>query len=151
MKLDKRLPAHITLVFLLTSVSLAACGGRDDGEGDTEADRLGVAAMCDEDADCPKVEVGDEVIQLKCLVQFDSGYCAIENCESALDCPEGATCVTHDDGVNYCFRECADKPECNANRDLDSEANCSGSFDYADPSDSTSGLKACIPPSSGTK
>jgi hypothetical protein len=56
-------------------------------------------------------------------------------------------CVAHEDGTNYCFRVCADKPECNANRGPEEEANCSSSFDWADPADDL-GQKACIPPSS---
>jgi hypothetical protein len=88
------------------------------------------------------------MVQLECLTQFTDGYFAIEDCESALDCPVGATCVAHE-GTKYCFRECADKAECNANRSPDSEANCSATFDYADPADDAAGLKACIPPSSG--
>lgn len=118
--------------------------------GGTEADRLGVAATCQSDSDCALVTIDGKETRLSCLTQFDAGYCALEDCDDKADCPEGATCVAHDDGNNYCFRECADKSECNANRPDDSEANCSSSFDYASPSDEVKGLKACIPPSSGT-
>jgi hypothetical protein len=69
-------------------------------------------------------------------------------CTLDTDCPAGAACVMHDDGVNYCFRLCADKPECNRHRSLDNEANCSSSITFIDPA-RTEG-KACVPPSSGT-
>ena len=52
----------------------------------------------------------------------------------------------HDDGKNYCFRQCADKEECNANRNADVEANCVGSVTFVEAS--TQG-KACEPSSSG--
>ncbi len=146
----------LLLIGLLTfPFALIACGGDDgDDDGDTEADELGIASECDVDDDCPTVFIldtdGEEVeIQLQCLTQFTDGYCAIEDCDSAADCPEGSTCVAHEDGTNYCFRECDEKAECNANRDAESEANCSSNFDYADPDDDL-GNKACIPPSSGS-
>lgn len=129
---------------LLTGL-LVGCSGDDA----SEADRLGVAAECTEELDCPEVLIKDAEVQLQCLTQFAGGYCAIQDCNSALDCPEGATCVAHDDGENYCFRECVDKAECNANRDPENEANCSANFNYADPADDKNGLKACLPPSSG--
>ena len=148
----KTLSLAITVVPL--ALTLSCKGERDNrGDGQTEADRVGVAWDCTVDDDCPEVEIlgaggsgGPATVQLKCLTQFKGGYCAIEDCESALDCPQGATCVAHDDGTNYCFRECQDKSECNANRSPDDEANCSANFDYADSADSTS-AKACIPPS----
>jgi hypothetical protein len=117
--------------------------------GEQEADRIGVASPCEKDSDCPESDIDGELVQLSCLSQFDAGYCAIEDCDQEADCPSGATCVAHDDGTNYCFRECRDKSECNANRPADSEANCSANFDYADPDDDRGGQKACIPPSSG--
>lgn len=117
--------------------------------GGTEADQLGVAATCESDNDCATILVDGAETQLTCLTQFSAGYCAIEDCDEKSDCPQGSTCVAHDDGNNYCFRECADKSDCNANRPDYSEANCSASFDYASPADEVKGLKACIPPSSG--
>lgn len=133
-----------TILFWVTSfmaLSLTACGG-----GGTEADRLGVAAECAATTDCSEVAIDGETVQLECLPQFKGGYCAIEGCTSATDCPEGSTCVAHEDGRNYCFRICSDKAECNRNRSVDAEANCSSSFDFADPKDDD-GSKACIPPS----
>lgn len=128
---------------MVATQALLGCSG----DGGTEADRLGVAAACSVTEDCPEVTIAGEPVQLDCLVQFKGGYCAIQGCASAADCPEGATCVAHGDGKNYCFRECNDKPECNANRSADVEANCSSSFDYASAADESSGKKACLPPS----
>jgi len=122
---------------------IAGCGGDDDG---TEADRLGVAAECAETEDCAEVTIDDETVQLECLPQFKGGYCAIDDCTSAQDCPEGSTCVAHEDGQNYCFRICKEKVDCNHNRSLENEANCASNFDFADPNDDD-GAKACIPPS----
>ncbi len=146
----------IWMALLSTPLAFVGCGGDDEAEpgGETEADELGIGAECEIDDDCPEVEFAGMggaggKIQLQCLTQFTDGYCAIEDCESADDCPLGSTCVAHDDGRNYCFRECDNKPECNANRDADSEANCVGSFDFADDADDV-GQKVCEPSSSGT-
>lgn len=123
-------------------LALVACSSGN------EADRIGVAAICQEDEDCAEVDIAGEPTQLQCITDFRGGYCSIPDCDSAADCPDGATCVAHTDGRNYCFRECTDKAECNANRPAEDEANCSSNFDYADAGDDESGLKACIPPSS---
>jgi hypothetical protein len=120
-----------TLVLLL-----ASC--RDD----PEADRLYVGGQCAISDDC--YQEGD--FPQTCLQQFKGGYCGLTGCESDLDCPEASACVAHGDGENYCFRICRDKPECNRNRDLENEANCSSSVDFVD---GAQGRKACVPPSSG--
>lgn len=145
----------IWTALLITPLAFIGCGGDDEPapEDENEADDLGIGAQCEVDDDCPEVDFAGMggaggKIQLECLTQFTDGYCAIEGCDSAEDCPEGATCVAHEDGKNYCFRECVDKPECNANRDVESEANCVGSFDLADPADDD-GQKVCEPSSSG--
>jgi hypothetical protein len=123
------------------------CGNSD---GETEADRVGVGAECtvDPSADppstCPVVEVD---IQLECLTQFTGGYCGLEDCEGDVGCPEGSRCVAHTDAKNYCFRVCQNKPECNGNRSVENEANCSANIVFVDePKD----RKACVPPSSGS-
>jgi hypothetical protein len=115
-------------------VWVAACGG-------TEADRLGVGAQCVDTEEC------DEEIGLVCLPQFKGGYCGLTPCTGDIDCPEASACIAHDDGINYCFRLCNDKPDCNANRDLENEANCSSSATFVD---GTMGRKACVPPSGST-
>jgi hypothetical protein len=120
--------AVVTALLLVT-----ACGGDDD----TEADRLGVGAQCASTDQC------DVDIDLVCLDQFKGGYCGLVGCEADIDCPEGSACVLHDDGETYCFRICLDKAECNQNRDLENEANCSSSIDFIE----AEGIKACVPPS----
>jgi hypothetical protein len=118
---------------------LAGCGDDDDASG---ADRLGVGAECSANSDC--LRQGDGGVNLACLDQFKGGYCGLEDCSDDGDCPDQSACVAHDDGRNYCFRTCANKPECNANRSVDQEANCSSSVDFVESA--TSG-KACVPPS----
>src|SRR4051812_35043716 len=105
------------------------------GDDSVEADRLGVGAECSHDDDC--------LMEQSCLA-FKGGYCGISGCDANDDCPEGSVCVAHDDGKTYCFRACTDKAECNQNRSPDNESNCSSSIDYVD---TTTQLKACVPPS----
>jgi hypothetical protein len=126
-----------TLLLLLT-----ACGG--DGN---EADRVGVGASCTSDGDCPTRVCGDggACPPLVCLTQFTGGYCGFAGCVSHDDCPVGSACVIHDDGMNYCFRTCENKPECNVNRGPEEESNCSSSVDWV----TDIAGKACVPPSSG--
>jgi hypothetical protein len=45
--------------------------------------------------------------------------------------------------VNYCFRACVDKAECNANRGPEVESNCSSNITRVDGGET----KACVPPS----
>jgi hypothetical protein len=121
------------------ALALAACG---DDDGGTEADRLGVGAECERDDDCPQSD-RDGGISQQCLTEFKGGYCGIENCTGDDDCPERSSCVAHDNGNNYCFRLCDDKPECNLNRAPDNESNCSSSIDWVGDGSG----KACVPPS----
>ena len=60
------------------------------------------------------------------------------------DCPLGSSCVAHDDGTNYCFLTCIDKPDCNLTRPVEVEANCSSSITFVD---GKTEKKACVPPS----
>jgi hypothetical protein len=121
----------------------AGCGD-DDG---TAADRIGIAAECSSNEDCPEARRNDETVQLACILQFRGGYCGIADCQQNDDCPDGSACVNHDDGNSYCFRICTDKLECNRNRTPENEANCSSNITFAD---SMQGSKACVPPSSGS-
>jgi hypothetical protein len=111
--------------------------------GGTEADRIGVAAECANHGDCLFE------IQLECLTDFKGGYCGLEGCVDNLDCPEASACVAHTDGVNYCFRLCDHKSECNRNRSLENEANCSSNVSFTDEAtiDVRWGRRACVPPS----
>ncbi len=130
------------LVLFIAACSSIGCG--DSSE--TEADRIGVGAECNESAEC---ESSDEDIMLECLTQFTGGYCGLEGCAEDADCPEGSACVTHDDGsgeANYCFRVCLNKPECNGNRSLENESNCSSNIVFVEDRGER---KACVPPSSG--
>ena len=123
---------------LAIALLLATACSDDDG---TEADRFGVGAQCTPSDECD--DDLDDDFDLICLTDFKGGYCGLDNCEGDLDCPEGSACVTHDDGVNYCFRICLDKSECNFNRDVENESNCSSSIDFVE----ATGVKACVPPS----
>jgi hypothetical protein len=113
----------------LMVLALVACGG-------DEADELGVGAQCTSNTDC-NPDIGPT-----CLTQFKGGYCGLTGCTVDADCPDASACVQHD-GMNYCFRTCADKAECNANRDAANEANCSGTADFVE---GAQGRKACVPP-----
>ncbi len=114
----------------LLLLAAAACG--------SNADALGVGAQCTMTSECNTDQ--KEV----CLTQFKGGYCGLEGCAHDTDCPTDSACVMHTDGNNYCFRICATKDDCNANRDAVNEANCSSSVTFVD---SQNGTKACVPPS----
>jgi hypothetical protein len=118
--------------FALVALMLgsAACG--------SDADDIGVGAQCTMNDECNQ----DDGAQT-CLA-FKGGYCGIMGCAHDADCPEDSACITHDDNVNYCFRICIDKAECNANRDVENESNCSSNVTFTD---GTMGRKACVPPS----
>lgn len=132
----------VVLVFVLPS----SYGCKSDGN---DADRVGVAAECNAELACATYQLADaSPTPLTCLTEFSGGYCGIEGCTSSLECPVGSHCVAHTNGINYCFRSCLDKSECNQNRTPENEANCSANFVFATPSDDD-GSKACIPPSSG--
>lgn len=117
------------LLEVMTAVLLLSCGGG------TEADRKGVGAQCVMPDDC--------LTGQQCLA-FKGGYCGIQGCTADKDCPSGSSCVRHSDGVNYCFRTCLEKTECNRNRSVENEANCSASVTFVEGSKDR---KACLPPS----
>jgi hypothetical protein len=127
-------------IAVVAMIALSGCG--DDEDDLNASDRLGVGAECSSNDEC--LREGDGGINLSCLPQFKGGYCGLEDCNGNEDCPERSACVAHDDGHNYCFRSCADKPECNVNRTPDNESNCSSNVDYVDQD--TAG-KSCVPPS----
>ncbi|MCK5688888.1 hypothetical protein KAI87_06445 [Myxococcota bacterium] len=116
------------------TIGFAACGGDD-------ADSLGIGAECAVNNDCNQ----DIDPPLVCLDAFSGGYCGLSGCTADVGCPENSICVTYDDEINYCFRACTDKDECNVNRSEDNEANCSSSVDRVGDTN----LKVCLPPSSG--
>lgn len=123
---------------VLCSIALAATAGC--GGGGNPADQAGIGAQCATKDDCPQAN------QI-CLSAFRGGYCGSLGCTVDGDCTVGAACIRHDDGLQYCFRLCVDKSECNRNRSVQNESNCVSNIKFADPS-RTAG-KACVPPSSG--
>ena len=141
-------PAVITFESMknLIIAVLAACAVIGCGDDDDAADRLGIGAECTMDDECNQ-EDGMQT----CLMDFAGGYCGVRGCTDDADCPGSSACVTDPDfgGVNYCFRTCLDKPECNANRSVDNESNCVSSIDFVDP-DGDMGRKVCRPPLSGS-
>jgi hypothetical protein len=116
--------------FLAIAFALAACHNN--------ADDYGVGAECTDNTMC------DSKTHQVCLLQFKGGYCGIEGCTADADCPPLSKCVVHTDGHNYCFRTCIDKTECNKNRSVDFESNCSANVTFTMPDSS---IKACVPPS----
>ncbi|MDX2055423.1 MAG: hypothetical protein SFV15_23680 [Polyangiaceae bacterium] len=131
-----RVQSSMRLSALWVILALAtACGDEDPPPG-SEAQRRGVGAACTSNQDC--TEVGQT-----CLA-FKGGYCGVQGCGPNVPCPAGSACVAHDDGKNYCFLVCGEKPECNLFRPIESESNCSSSITFAV---SNPGKKACVPPS----
>jgi hypothetical protein len=129
------MPTTARALLLALSLTLAsACGDDDDG---TPADQIGVGAQCANDDQCKEGQT--------CLLQFKGGYCGLDNCTGDADCPAGSACVAHE-GTNYCFRICVEKIECNRNRALENESNCSANITFVD---GDQGRKACVPPSAG--
>lgn len=115
------------------AMTLFGCNGNP-------ADRAGIGAQCATNDDCHETNQ-------TCLTNFKGGYCGARNCTADQDCPGGAACVSHSDGVNYCFRLCVDKADCNANRSADNESNCVSNITFVDTTRANG--KACVPPSSG--
>lgn len=137
----------VILMVSIVGIGASACG--DDDRPGTEAQQHGVGAECSENGQCLQEGfTGPDggAMPLQCLTTFKGGYCGLQNCTGDVDCPQGSGCVAHDDGENYCFLICANKPECNLYRSLNNEANCSSNVDFVE---GTQGRKACVPPSSG--
>ncbi len=122
---------------LFCAITLTAVAGCSDSN---PADQAGIGAQCATNDDCFQTNQ-------TCLTAFRGGYCGSTGCTVDGDCPAGAACVRHDDAINYCFRLCVDKSECNRNRSVSNESNCVSSVTFADAS-RTAG-KACVLPSSG--
>ena len=90
-------------------------------------------STCSSTEDCPENQA--------CLTEFKGGYCGIKDCADDADCPDDALCVKHE-GTNYCFLGCQDKTQCNAQRPVEQEANCSSNIERV----GASTAKACVPP-----
>jgi hypothetical protein len=121
---------------LCAFVVVAAAAGC--GSSQSEAIRRGVGSACAMNSDC--TEKGQV-----CLTEFKGGYCGVSGCLHDTDCPGGSACVT-ENGTNYCFLICVAKTDCNPNRTVDVESNCTSSISFVDP---TAGRKVCNPPSAG--
>lgn len=115
---------------LCFAAALASCSS----EG-TEADKYGVGAQCTVNGDCKD--------NLECL-PFKGGYCGLAGCLKDADCPDGSACVSYVTGQNYCFLICIEKPDCNRNRSVELESNCSSNVTFTD---GAKNRKACVPPS----
>lgn len=118
---------------------LAACGSDPPPYNGTQADLIGVGAICKVDIDCLQTDAAHQ----QCLTEFKGGYCGLKGCTTSADCPAGSGCVTYN-GATYCFRRCKEKAECNLNRPLELESNCSSNIDFVE---GKAGDKPCIPPS----
>jgi hypothetical protein len=122
--------------------SLSGCSDDDNGPMLSQAQQTGVGAACRVDTDCAQPDA--QAPPLKCLA-FKGGYCGLEGCTRLEDCPLGSACVAHENGTNYCFLICNDKPQCNPTRPLDAQSNCSANITFV--GGGSSGSKACVPPS----
>ena len=120
----------VAMALMALALASASCNNN--------ADDFGVGAECTTNDQC------DAKTHQVCLTQFKGGYCGIQNCAADADCPALSKCVKHTDGINYCFRTCVDKSECNKNRSADFESNCSSNVTFIMPDSS---IKACVPPS----
>jgi hypothetical protein len=114
----------LKLASLCLAFALFGCGS---------ADELGIGAVCSSDADC-----GDAMV---CLMEFKGGACGLKGCNAHADCPDPGLCAEID-GQPICLRSCSTKADCNANRPIESEANCSANLTLVEASSS----KACVPP-----
>jgi len=121
---------------LMLALAIGACS--------EDANDLKVGGECVNLADCG-VEASDgETPELDCLPEFKGGYCGKTGCAASTDCPEGSACADLE-GTLYCFLVCNDKPDCNQNRTVDNESNCSATIKTVENTDQ----KLCIPPSAG--
>ena len=127
---------RLTSLSFAIAIALLILSGCGDGN---DADKRGIGAQCTATKDC------NDADGQVCLPEFKGGYCGTKGCTANKDCPAGSACVT-ENGQNYCFRVCVDKTECNANRDVANEANCSSSVTFVE---TKAKGKACLPPSSG--
>ncbi len=132
---------------LVLALAIGPLGCGDDG--DSEAEDRGVGEACVSTDECPNVEVStggdtaEEPLQLECLTEFRGGYCGLRDCTSDDECPEGSLCAMADNGTNYCFLTCGDKPDCNDHRDAQVESNCVSNLR---PVDESRTEKVCVPP-----
>jgi hypothetical protein len=131
MKSIRDLP--LCMVLAVSLIAGTACGG-DDANDQLIGAVCAVANDCDDD--------NDDTDPLECITTFKGGYCGKTGCAASSDCPEGSLCVTYEQ-ANYCFLVCTDKSQCNQNRPVESESNCSSNVDPIEGGEE----KVCVPPS----
>jgi hypothetical protein len=122
-------------IALLTVLGLLFLGC---GEDDANEQKIGGECVTADDCD----DGDDDTPALDCILDFKGGYCGRANCQTSEDCPEGSSCADLE-GSFYCFLHCTDKAQCNQNRSVENESNCSSSVDPVEGGE----LKLCIPPS----
>lgn len=93
----------------------------------------GVGADCADDNDCNG---------LTCFTTFAGGYCGQRDCTTNDDCPGDSSCVTDDDGENYCFKNCRSASDCSYCRHDSYYATCSQEVDFAEAGTTGS---VCVP------
>jgi hypothetical protein len=120
---------------LIPALLLSACG-------EESANEQLIGGQCASATDCD--DSNDDTPPLECLTEFKGGYCGRRDCVQDSDCPDGSLCAQLE-AVNYCFLVCTVKEQCNQNRLVDNEANCSSSVDPVGGGEQ----KLCIPPSAG--
>ena len=130
-----------TSLYLICNMVVVSCllitaGCGDDG---TEADQQLIGGECTTVEDCDDDDSSTPA--LECILDFKGGYCGREGCTESSDCPDGSLCSNYETG-NYCFLVCIVKAECNRNRLLENESNCSSSVDPVEGGED----KLCIPP-----
>ena len=133
----KTITCVCTVLGLTAGLALVAgCGGNNSAN-----DQL-IGGVCLTADDC---DDGDEdTPELDCLLDFKGGYCGRADCTADEDCPKGSICVVLE-GTNYCFLVCTSKEQCNVNRDVESESNCSSNVDPVGGGTD----KVCVPPAAG--
>ena len=124
--------------WLLSAALVFLSGGLACGGG-TEADEQLIGAECATAADCD--DDNPDTDELDCILDFAGGYCGRKGCTASSECPEASLCASYESST-YCFRSCVDKSECNHNRSLENESNCSSNIDPVEGGEA----KLCIPP-----
>jgi hypothetical protein len=131
MNTAKQLFIWALLIACLTG--LVGCGDNVEADEQFIGGECAVLADCDDD--------NPDTAELECILDFKGGYCGRKDCTASSECPEGSLCANYEAG-NYCFRTCVDKSECNRNRSVENESNCSSSIDPVEGGEE----KLCIPP-----
>lgn len=126
-------------VFLCALTAFCLLGAVGCGDEGSEADKQLIGGECTQAEDC---DDGDpDTPELECILDFKGGYCGRKGCTASSECPEGSLCADLGTGY-YCFLVCIDKGECNRNRTIENESNCSSNIDPVEGGEE----KLCIPP-----